>query len=499
MPYRVSGACVEKQTDAGWETVKCHETAAQAERHLAALNINVMADEKGKVMADTAQKGMALYTQAEVNYTDYAVRRNPVNAVCQTCRWFSKAHITDDGTVEHFCHIVEPYPLEIVATGYCEKWSERPAVKPDIDDTQETEAVGVEVETDAMGDDEDGLPIPLRAALSEGAAMADDMEARTIGRYPSKQALADAAKTAETYTVKALGDGLWVAAFSNNFKDRQGEIISEAAFDRYLSRVQRGAVPMPELWVWHTAGTRAGKALWVDKAGHIVYAVGKFDDTPQGRALEATMQRAKAGEFTLSHGFTYESWALKEGVYHDLNVFEISVLPVGAEANPYTAITAIREDSKMLTDEKKQFFTRVFGERAGEVIKLAENFEKAGKAIADAGVQYKEYADYTPPVETGAKAANDDVETGYKDLVLDVVTSQGAVLTEVNAMQLALNKALGELASLKALIAEGVTKAGQGTPLPDNDATAAAAKSVTQKQTPELSGLETLFPGMFTK
>lgn len=44
MPYRLNPVrknCVQKQENGKWEDIKCHNTVAQAQKHLAALEINV--------------------------------------------------------------------------------------------------------------------------------------------------------------------------------------------------------------------------------------------------------------------------------------------------------------------------------------------------------------------------------------------------------------------------------------------------------------------------
>ena len=80
---------------------------------------------------EQAEKGwlQTKYSQEEVGYTDYAVRRNPVNSVWQTCRWFINRDFSMDGASN--CHIVECYPLDIVGTGYCNQWTARKIVEPE--------------------------------------------------------------------------------------------------------------------------------------------------------------------------------------------------------------------------------------------------------------------------------------------------------------------------------------------------------------------------------
>src|SRR6185369_4422007 len=66
-----------------------------------------------------------------------------------------------------------------------------------------------------------------------------------------------AAPKDESFTVFKAADGkhYWLARFSGKFKDREGEILADKSHEEYVDRVQKGIVPMPELWTWHTKGT----------------------------------------------------------------------------------------------------------------------------------------------------------------------------------------------------------------------------------------------------
>ena len=134
----------------------------------------------------------------------------------------------------------------------------------------------------------------------------------------------------------------WLALWTNNFRDREGEIFSQRAIDDYIARVDLGIIPMPELWFWHLPGTRIGQAQWLGRIGHYAVAAGTFDDTPLGRAAAKNLAR---GRWAVSHGFVYNPRYLIDGVYHRFNTFEISVLPAGAgvAANPYALIEEVAD------------------------------------------------------------------------------------------------------------------------------------------------------------
>jgi len=236
---------------------------------------------------------------------------------------------------------------------------------------------------------------------------------------------------------KALGDGYWYAAFTNNLQDRDKEILSADAHERYVKRVKAGLTPLPELWVWHVVGSKAGQALAVDRLEHVVYAVGKFDDSEAGRNMEAYVTNAKNSNDGLSHGFTYPAaWAFVDGVYLDYNTFEISVLPRGKAANPYTSFEGVFE--MPITEEQRLYLEQVVGKDvADRVAKRAEGDDSRAKALADAGVAYKEkfsdYADLTGS-SNEAEAATEAATKAFAqtlNLLIEEQDKQAGVLQDV--------------------------------------------------------------------
>ncbi|NJL56843.1 hypothetical protein HC928_18100 [bacterium] len=306
---------------------------------------------------------------------------------------------------------------------------------------------------------------------------------------------------------KALGGGVWFAAYTNNFEDREKQILSEAAHDRYIARVNAGFTPMPELWHWHIPGTRHGEAKSIGRAGHIVWAAGVFDNTPEGHAAETYYRKAK--DIELSHGFTYPAWALKDGVYHDYNTFEISTLPPGKAANPYTSF---KEIDMPMTEEQKASLRSLFGERAEDVINMASQAETAGKALEEAGARYKDFADVDagkddePAPETSASATD-----ALKSFVLDVVEAQ-ADITEgivslrnhvdaaMTALSLEIKVLREERAALSAEVKALKTRLDLKPRRVDDTSAnvvtdAAAATEVAERSSPDME-YDPLFPGM---
>jgi hypothetical protein len=196
---------------------------------------------------------------------------------------------------------------------------------------------------------------------------------------------------------KALGNGRWMATFTNNFEDRQRDILAEKAHDRYIGRLDNGLVPMPVLRHWHIAGSEHGVAEWVGRAGHMVIAIGRFDNTPQGRAAEKSYLR-HPDRYAVSHKFLYPSWAEKAGVIEDYNAYEISTAPRGAEVNPYTGFTTIQEDAMPLSPDKQASLRDLFkDEKAFQAaMESIQAIEAQGDRVAQLAVKFKTFADVTP-------------------------------------------------------------------------------------------------------
>lgn len=249
---------------------------------------------------------------------------------------------------------------------------------------------------------------------------------------------------------KALGNGLWVASFTNNFEDRHKEILSAESHDRYVARVKAGLVPLPELWHWHTPGTRHGEALWIDKVGnHMVVAVGKFDDTPAGKAAEEQYQ--KMGPVKLSHGFHYPVWAKKGNVYLDYNTFEITTLPPGREANPFTTFEEVKAMSA-LSQEIRDSLTTLFGAQAPDVIKQVEAIHEGGEAIRELGTKFKDFGSASDPA---ANKGNDPatVDVNFANVILksqaDQVDLMGRIMKVVEGFD-------GRVKTLETLVTDKV-------------------------------------------
>lgn len=361
-------------------------------------------------MTEQENKSMqGLITQEEAQYVPLSTSRGKA---CANCRWFMP-----NGEFGAACHIVASYPEAILATGVSNRWEAVPQpvqaeveaipvviVEPEYDEL----AVAQQGKAGAMLNRENKRVLQsvyegIRGILKKAGLFEDDEDESDLekGRF---------------FVFKAGDSWYWKAVWSNDFKDRDDEILSRKAHDKYIARLDAQLTPLPELWYWHTKGTAHGKALWVERVGHLMLAVGKFDESEMAQKFLAHYRKSKE-KYGVSHGFTFPNWAKKQGVYEDYNTFEISPLPIDVAANPYTTFEEI---NKMTVDEsKRQKLEAILGKELAT--NLLANTEKVSKELEDAGLTYKDFADL-PAAEAAAKETDGSPLLGK--LILALITSQ---------------------------------------------------------------------------
>lgn len=350
-------------------------------------------------MPEQTVKAITLFTQDEVNYTPVSTQRGKA---CSACRFYC----------DEMCHLVMG---EIAPNGICDRFEPPPV----MEEPAPMPVTIVEPPEMEMGE------------MSMKAVNEDGLFVRIWNR------IADALNPSQPDSAFAIqkdlnGNYHWVATFSNNFLDRTQEIISEKAWDNYLDRVQAGLVPMPDLRVGHIPESVHGVADMIFGTGNFVTAVGHFEGTSDAlKAIE--YYRKNASKCSLSHGFTYPTWAFKDGVYESINTFEISVLPPPlVAANPFTEFEV--ENMKQITPEQKVALASVFGaEKADAIVKSREQQSEEIKA---AGVAFKDFVELKEdaPAETPAE----DTVKPLGDLISSLIESQGELLTLLSAQGKAL-------------------------------------------------------------
>lgn len=359
---------------------------------------------------EQAAKSMLL-SQDEAGYIIDATRRQPIGQMCKNCRFFD---------YPGSCHIVAAYPEPIYPDGWCEWWAKKPDMKPE----------------------------PLEVVIvEESDDMDDEMKVGMMSRYdaataPPVESIIEKRKGLQLRDhvepcFKVLSNGLWLAFYTNNVQDRDGEILRGKAHKEAVKRVKAGLVEMPELWRSHIEGTAHGKALHVDyiEEGGVltVYAVGEFYDTPEAKAIKRFYEKAKPGDISLSHGFMYPRWALKNGEYEVYNTFEISTLKRGQEANEWTNFS-LKGKAMPLPEAQRKDIEDSFGDAAPEIIKRVEAHSKAVKSIADGlNAKYKGYTDVTD-IEGDGEAQDDTTAKAFGALLPTLLEDSAEQMKLMQAM-----------------------------------------------------------------
>lgn len=242
----------------------------------------------------------------------------------------------------------------------------------------------------------------------------------------------------------------WMAVWSNNFKDRDGEVFPESAIDAYVQRVDIGVVKLPELWVWHAGkSTAIGAADWVGRHGHFVMAGGQFYGGAPAQAAKAYYSK-HARNTGISHGYTYPAESFDGKHYDSFNTFEISLLPRGTEANWFTSLEGVK--AMPLDDKKVKYLKDVFGEE--HATRILEDWDKRGKALEELNVEYKDFVQPEAGEVATDKAAAERADQTFGELVPDLMEgSAEAVTAALEAVKL-VKAQNAEIAALKREVAE---------------------------------------------
>jgi hypothetical protein len=195
----------------------------------------------------------------------------------------------------------------------------------------------------------------------------------------------------------------WTGFVSNNFKDRDGEIISEAAHKEYVSYLDANPERAPEFWTWHTKGTaRASKVdAWLCHKGFLIMS-GPLTDNEAYRLMKAI----SSDDIGMSHGFFAMG---KDNVITKYRAYEVSDLPLRKAANTWTSIeTHLKEVSSM--NEKIEYLKKLTSEEF--IDGLLEKAEEDNEFLQALGIESKEVDE--PEAET--VESEDETEEEGKEL-----------------------------------------------------------------------------------
>jgi hypothetical protein len=243
---------------------------------------------------------------------------------------------------------------------------------------------------------------------------------------------------------KVVGDNQWVAWYTNAYQDKDYEFFPESAIQRDIDYMNTQA-DYPELWFYHIPGTGHGKGAWAGKVGKLGVVVGEFYDTPAAQAFKEYYRNHK---MELSHGFIYDAAQKRNGVFWNYHTYEISTLPPGKAANPYTAFDVKDQSMPQMNTEQFKALTEVIGMDAA--LQLVQDGTAREKALQSANVAFKSVTDdgkaISLEIETEPEAPESEMESGESEAY-----TMKALCEKMDAMTGALTKMM-ELMANKAVV-----------------------------------------------
>lgn len=385
----------------------------------------------------TNEARKAIYLrQEDVAYDANGGASLPRSQACSTCRWFKTCSPDEPGSHGAYgCNLVENYPLPIVPNGWCDQWAGIPEW---VTEPQPLEVVIVEA-TDvgqmSLSENKTSLPPPgimgqIKAFFGVGSKSGDMPQVASF---------------------KVHGNH-FLATYSGNFEDREGEYFPQKAIEEYIARVETGIVDYPTLAVWHYVnpetmkGAVVGKARAIGLVGNLIVAAGEF--YPDERSQKAKVFYTKNAKKTrMSHGFFYDAKHFRDNAYWRFNTFELTLLPAGKEAFPFTAFD-VKEltDDMALSPDARKYLEDIWGKE--ETDKIVAERENASKAIQELGVKFKDFS----PIDNTKEAADKPGVNpeGYKQLIVDLSEGQGDIIDLIKSLGAKVEAQDKELATVKA-------------------------------------------------
>lgn len=332
---------------------------------------------------------------SERQITQDAAAYNPLGATdtqgCANCQWF---------IAPSRCAVVAG---EIAPTGLSNMWRAKtvyemaPIPVYIVDNAKETAPLTADEQT---GGSSKSLMTKVMDAVSNVFA---GQSSSTSNSAHAPRDSGEALPT--TFALAKQKDGTlrFLAAWSNNFYDREGEVFPEYAHKEFAEHCETTG-SYPELWMWHTIGSKYGQVDWIDVTDGFIYASGTID--PGKEALAEKMVEEGVG---LSHGFYGIQRGNEIAWYRS---YEISTLPRANAAVWTTSFDLLTEGVKDMgfTQQRKEFLKN-HGFSDEQIIAAEANATKLNETLKGMGVAYKD-ADLEPdppapaaaPAQTAAAA-----------------------------------------------------------------------------------------------
>jgi hypothetical protein len=261
-----------------------------------------------------------------------------------------------------------------------------------------------------------------------------------------------------TWSLKEQPDGRlrFFALPTNCFEDKMGDIFSTKAHEGYVAWAEAKQF-YPELWVWHTPGTKFGQVDWMDVNEGILAASGLIDVGMEDIA------RSFSPDDGMSHGFVYAD--KKDGVIDQYWSYELSVLPRKYAANAPTAFSLVEGENMGFNADRKAYLKDKWGVDDAKIAEWEQGTEQLAANMKALGISWKSADDEEVVAAETAAAVNTD--TVLKQVVEDqqnIIKALGTItaqLVETKELATSANKSLD--AAVANTIAAQVSQIAQVT------------------------------------
>lgn len=297
---------------------------------------------------------------------------------CANCNWFVPG---DDG-----CIVVSG---DILPTGLSNLWQAKPVyTQPPLPVTIVSEAETPEnlsAETSASTEKIEKIK-KIEKSVVEG------LVGFLKSLFPIGASLPPVQPGPSSFTFFKGGDGLrFFAIVSNNFRDKSNELIPEVVHKEYVAWADQAEI-YPELWLWHTPGTKFGQIDWLECNNGVLIASGLID---KDKEYIVENLETIGGELGISHGM--KCLIDKSGIISMYRTFEVSVLPRDAAAVPATDFYTIKgEDDVAFSDKKRGWLQKVAGVDEAFITQLEQDTDALVAGLKGLGHEFKDNDEVDP-------------------------------------------------------------------------------------------------------
>jgi hypothetical protein len=398
MPYEIEERddeyCVVK-TDDG-EVAGCHETEAEAEAQLAALNINVVAHDKR-------------YDKKQIKLEPLELKMEVTNLVSERLKRFLAmiAYNSSIGHSANFGMFVDGDGADYIKINDLDLSDYKNELKDFQARYNSIEMAG-----------EDGYyDLPLQSRNKELITETQEGESAHQNQSTFFDRLKLAAKNiidlvtlAETeketevklfmnkagISQKMVNGELWHFTYSTNaFEDREGEIFSTKSLEQYVKAAKEKA-DRGFFNLWHIPGTDFARKGWQEVIGRFLVEAGPYLDDERGRAAAEFFKEYGGGHPELapegwgcSPEFRYLPEERAKGVYENIWITRTSTLPKMAAANIWTETRQLARKEMSYSEDQIKTAVEVFKDEDFVKSLFAEGETKTAELEA-ANVAHKE-------------------------------------------------------------------------------------------------------------